>query len=108
MAMSIEDVSEGQMKEHESEGALLGVPLYAKVRTIGALTNIVHLHVPARTNDVAESCSLRGSVCRGNHRVARVVRSTGCVGAVKGDVSASAEACNSQELVRRWSVADMF
>ena len=54
--MSIEDVSEGQMKEHESEGALLGVTLYATVRTIGALTNIVHLHVPARTNDVAASC----------------------------------------------------
>ena len=48
LAMSIEDVSEGQMKEHESEGALLGVTLYATVRTIGALTNIVHLHVPAR------------------------------------------------------------
>ena len=56
LAMSIEDVSEGQMKEHESEGALLGVTLYATVRTIGALTNIVHLHVPARTNDVAASC----------------------------------------------------
>ena len=54
MAMRIEDVSGRQMKERKSEGALLGA-LYATVRTVGALTNIGHPHVPARTNDVAES-----------------------------------------------------